>query len=750
MSSRGWKGWGAGSLGSVALHGGVLALALALLDDGTSSPSTTPGAEQGDDEGDLDEPSVTIEVEASLDPPPEAGDEAAASANDDDDDDDVPPDDVVAANDDNDNDNDNDSDGDFDDDIDPDAGGESTAAAASLSPAWAGGAPFTSSPDGTTDPLDAAALDAAVAAALSPVPSPPLPPPGGKAAAGAPRPEAPDPEFANRDPDTETETRATRPETEARATRPETEARDRTRSPDPRDGSPAPSPTRASTADGAFAATRTDAETPTPGLAERPDARGAEVKKNTPTPSKGLAAEAPSPGQAEANTASPRSATSEPAPTNAEVAKAATPAATLLPSTRVVTTPSSTATTPSTSAARPATSSDAESAAALTSPDAAAHGSGHRARRDEPVATGDDNAKQPASGEPGERGRGGEGGARSWFMFVRSDAPVDADAVVEGTSPYIGDRNVVVDVHTRAPTTTRRSLADGTSRDEALPVPEEMESDSRAEIAVRTPERESPSPVSGSSQLEGTRSAPTSTTPPPPGGVRLWIEADYSEKTTAPSPSAPPRHRKATPALVPAEVAEKAPGEVHPPEATPKTEPLHAAITPRATAAQSPRLDDDFWTEPLFGTGEGDTGSGTASSDSPASQAGADVAKVIYKRDGAAWIDLAVVDERVEKGETTQVSVSRTALGTWFVPVDDLVRATWQWPEAEKALGVRGRVVVEFTIAEDGRVSDVALVDANVPLSMQEAALEAIPAAVAPPPEGEGPLRVRYVFRYGD
>ena len=84
------------------------------------------------------------------------------------------------------------------------------------------------------------------------------------------------------------------------------------------------------------------------------------------------------------------------------------------------------------------------------------------------------------------------------------------------------------------------------------------------------------------------------------------------------------------------------------------------------------------------------------------------------------------------------------------VPVDDLVRARWTWPEAEKALGVKGRVVVEFTVGRDGRVSDVALLEANVPLSMQEAALVAVPAAVAPPPDGQGPLRVRYVFRYGD
>ncbi|MBM4367588.1 MAG: TonB family protein, partial [Deltaproteobacteria bacterium] len=178
--------------------------------------------------------------------------------------------------------------------------------------------------------------------------------------------------------------------------------------------------------------------------------------------------------------------------------------------------------------------------------------------------------------------------------------------------------------------------------------------------------------------------------------------------------------------------------------------PLHAALAPSATAAPGERLADDFWVAPLLGTGAGDSGEGSDGEDSPSAVAGDDVAKVIYKRDGAAWIDLAVADERAERGDSNQVNVTRTALGTWFVPVDDLVRATWTWPEAEKALGVRGRVVVEFTIAVDGRVSDVALVDANVPLSMQEAALAAIPAAVAPPPEGEGPLRVRYVFRYGD
>ncbi|MBM4393434.1 MAG: TonB family protein, partial [Deltaproteobacteria bacterium] len=387
-------------------------------------------------------------------------------------------------------------------------------------------------------------------------------------------------------------------------------------------------------------------------------------------------------------------------------------------------------------------------------------GEGQRSRR-EPAPSAVEPADEASSPRPGQRHarrRGADAGTPVWYKFERSDAPDDPDAVVSATSPYIGDRNVVVDVSTRAPTTTIRSHADGKSLDEALPVPEDMEADSKAEMATRTPERESPSPTSGASQQAGERPRPA--VPPAPSpitdkpAVRLAIEADYVPAPAPSPPAAEKRRRKARPAPTPAEAAvaadADAPGDVATVDTLAESAPLHAVLAPGATATPGERLDDDFWVAPLRGTGAGESGEGGDVEDSPAAVAGDDVAKVIYKRDGAAWIDLSVAEEQAERGDRNQVNVTRTAVGTWFVPVDDLIRATWTWPEADKALGVRGRVVVEFTIGVDGRVSDVALVDANVTLSMQEAALESIPAAVAPPPEGEGPLRVRYVFRYGD
>ncbi|MBM4368693.1 MAG: hypothetical protein FJ102_20940, partial [Deltaproteobacteria bacterium] len=103
MSSRGWKGWSAGTIGSAALHGGALALAIALLDDeATPAPLA---AHSVDESSPLAEPAVTIEVEASLDAPPTASDDDLDDIGDDIDDD---IDDEL----------DDDIDGDIDDDID--------------------------------------------------------------------------------------------------------------------------------------------------------------------------------------------------------------------------------------------------------------------------------------------------------------------------------------------------------------------------------------------------------------------------------------------------------------------------------------------------------------------------------------------------------------------------------------------------------------------------------------------------------
>ena len=284
-------------------------------------------------------------------------------------------------------------------------------------------------------------------------------------------------------------------------------------------------------------------------------------------------------------------------------------------------------------------------------------------------------------------------GAVQSFKFARTATPDQGESAP--ATPYIGDRNVSTPATSRVATTTERSSGNARGGGEALPVPEAHQHDERGELARIAVAEPSPEAQGGNSTSAGSAHI---------------FQVD----------EAPRRKRVAEPE------AALAPPQPPPP---PAEEPAA----------------DGFW----GGHGPAVDGEGDASTDSPEPTAGENVQRAVFKKDGAGWTEVTALDDSVQLGDQAAVSIRQTDMGVWFTPVDDLVRLGWRPPLDQIALGVTGRVTLQFVVKRNGRVTELAMVDANVPLSLQEAALLAVPSAVAPPPRGSAPLRVRYVFRYG-
>ncbi|MSQ02421.1 MAG: TonB family protein [Myxococcales bacterium] len=339
------------------------------------------------------------------------------------------------------------------------------------------------------------------------------------------------------------------------------------------------------------------------------------------------------------------------------------------------------------------------------------------------------------------------------FRFARSAGLPSAEAEDVADARHIGDQNVAAPTDTRAATTVERSAGNAKARGEALPIPEGHDAAKDAPTARSAVARPSPVAVTGEDSTAGARpgvgataeargqAQPTAGSAPPPagpGGLRLWVAGELSdadlERVRSPLPPPP--------------VTPRPPVRRKPVRIPTREEPDASTLAATAAPAQPPRPppeSDGFW----GGIGVGDVGLGTTMDATPAAVAGDDVQKATFSDEGAGWTDLTMLDETVTEADNAQVAVRRTALGVWFAPVDDLVRAGWTVPRAAKALGVTGRVIVEFVIDKHGAVKDVTMIDANVDLDLQLAALAAVPAAVPPPPGGTGALRVRYTFRYG-
>ena len=292
----------------------------------------------------------------------------------------------------------------------------------------------------------------------------------------------------------------------------------------------------------------------------------------------------------------------------------------------------------------------------------------------------------------------GQGAAQS-FKFARSATPDQGESAP--ATAYIGDRNVSAPETLRVATTTERSSGNARGSGEALPVPEAHKHDDRGELAIHAVATPSPEAGGGDETLAGAA----------PGIPAVQSLPDLSPVDVLTSQRKEPNRRG---------IAEALP------------EPASAPT-------------DGFWR----GDGAAGAGEGDAAMDSPAPTAGENVQRAVFKKNGAGWTEVTALEDNVLLGDHAAVSIRQTEVGEWFTPVDDLVRLGWRPPLDQVALGVSGRVTLQFVVKKNGRVTDLAMVDANVPLSLQEAALLSVPSAVAPPPRGSAPLRVRYVFRYG-
>lgn len=364
-------------------------------------------------------------------------------------------------------------------------------------------------------------------------------------------------------------------------------------------------------------------------------------------------------------------------------------------------------------------------------------------------------AERPDDAKKGKEAHAAAGsgaGTTTTFKFARTTAIGGGESVAD--AQYIGDHDAAAPANTRVATTTERSSGNARGSGDTLPVPEGHANDAKGPLAHSAVAAPSPESRAGDRTTAGRVEGAESAAAPTAHQRRIFMLGEVSDAQVAARIAAdqPPKtlvvRRKRAPAAKLAVIV--APEPLPPaPISTPAPATAEALLTtplPAVNDAPAPASSEDgFWA----GAGETTAGTGTAAADSPDPTAGENVQRTIFKKDGAGWTEVTTLEDAVELSDQAAVSVRQTELGTWFTPVDDVVRLGWRPPLDQLVLGVGGRVTVEFTVRRNGRVANVGLVDSNVPLTLQEAALAAVPDAVAPPPNGYAPLRVRYVFRYG-
>ncbi|GDX80688.1 hypothetical protein LBMAG42_24990 [Deltaproteobacteria bacterium] len=361
--------------------------------------------------------------------------------------------------------------------------------------------------------------------------------------------------------------------------------------------------------------------------------------------------------------------------------------------------------------------------------------------------------KEDAKKGKEEHAAAGSGaGTTTTFKFARTTATGGAESVAD--AQYIGDHDAAAPKNTRVATTTERSSGNARGSGDALPVPEGHANDAKGPLAHTAVAAPSPESSAGDRTTAGRIEGAGPAAGPKPNPRRLFMLGELSDAQIAARPPADqpqitlvvPRKRAPAARLALVVAPQEPPKAPSAPPPSPTAQDLLTQPLPSVTPApEAVAAEDGFWA----GEGEATAGTGTDAADSPDPVAGENVHRTIFKKDGAGWTEVTTLEDAVELSDHAAVSVRQTELGTWFTPVDDLVRLGWRPPLDQLVLGVGGRVTVEFTVRRNGRVAEVSLVDANVPLTLQEAALAAVPEAVAPPPNGYAPLRVRYVFRYG-
>ena len=368
-----------------------------------------------------------------------------------------------------------------------------------------------------------------------------------------------------------------------------------------------------------------------------------------------------------------------------------------------------------------------------------------RAPSPSPAPSSPKQAKAPASGT-GSTG-GGETGSPVWLKFARSRTRREGDSATVGGAPtaeYIGDRDITVARDQRAPTTAERGIGNARGQGLALPVPDGHINENDAPVLDEVIESPSPDGEAPESQVAGAAPAHApraDSRPVGPSGLRLSLAGEISDAqlaaaaAEAPSP-APQRQARVRPRARPVTATAAT---------TPTASPSTAAQAPSAWSPPVP-LDDDFWSDDSIGL----IGAGEHREDRFDEAEGNDVKAWKLKTDGAGWTELTVLDDRAAQSDRTAVSVRRTDLGVWFTQVDDAVRTAWRPPTSARALGYSGNVVLRFDIQSDGTVRSVSVVRSNTTVELEQAALEAVPRRVSPPPRGFAPLKVQYTFRYGN
>jgi TonB family protein len=319
------------------------------------------------------------------------------------------------------------------------------------------------------------------------------------------------------------------------------------------------------------------------------------------------------------------------------------------------------------------------------------------------------------------------------FKFARSSV-ADQGAAAGSGGEYIGDRDVAAPRTRRAPTTAERSLGNARGTGVAMTVPDGHENAADAPVLDAVVAPPSPTPVEAVPDAPGAPAAVRASLPPVgPSGVRLTWAGEVSDAEV----------ERVASIEVPAPV----PVRKRPRRPVPPPSPAAAPAAPAAPAPPAPpKLDDDFW-DGFGGTGETSTDVAVEGVDA---QPGADVQRLRLKVDGAGWTELTALDEDVQQAARAEVGVRKTELGTWFAMVDDEVRAGWRPSRATTALGYSGRVVVTFQIERDGTIRAARVSSSNVVVELEQAALDAIPHQVPPPPRGFGPVEVEFTFRYTD
>jgi TonB family protein len=331
--------------------------------------------------------------------------------------------------------------------------------------------------------------------------------------------------------------------------------------------------------------------------------------------------------------------------------------------------------------------------------------------------------------EPEEGGTQGDKLAEvssTWLQFVLSEQK--GGVLSDPTGGFISDRNRWVLDQSVTRTNTHRALGDGLSESELLqPVVDRKGKADDTSVGLKKGGRARRSAGGGSPEITPP-SLPVPITPdrvllPAWPGDLLAGATGLSILLERPRPVVKTLPRRIVPVQAP-----KAPPQEQP-------SPLPALAPPAPVQKGS---DDGFWTA-----------------------LGEDIPELLADEDGdapapdhtAAWSGREVVTGGIVLGDKTDLSLQSHELGSWIGTLVNTIAAAWSYPPELRALGVTGKVTIEFTVEPNGSVSNKSVVAGQEMPELVIAAMDAIPDQVEPVPDRKRwrkGIRFRYTFHYGD